>query len=357
MSNDIFLNGEVGLDITLDTLIEQIKKTNQEDPLNVHINSSGGQVYDGLAIYNHLKTLPQQVNTISGSLVASIASIFFLAGDRKTRKIHKTDGFLIHLPSGGAFGNAEDLEKTAEELRDIELKLAGIYAAETDLTVDEAMNLMKEDKMLDVEFLKEKGIVAEIIEFKAVAKYDNKQIDMSEKLTKKEVEGMFDKFGDKLKAFFKSNGKASNKIVQDANGVEIEFINLSETDTPKIGDEARIEGAKIKDDKDYVMPSGETFKFENSKLSEVVEAKDEVEALKAELQTEKDLVKTLTTKKEDLEKKLTEKETAFTSISDDFKELKATVTSSFEHGKKVDNTKDDNQPKERRLFKVGREEK
>ncbi len=358
MSNDIFLIGEVGFDITLDTIIEQIKKTNQEEPLNVHIHSGGGQVYDGLAIYNHLKTLPQGVNTISSGLVASIASIIFLSGDRKTRTINKLDSFLIHLPSGGAFGNAEDLEKHAEELRDIEEKMSGIYAAETDLTVKEAIELMKEDKMLDVEFLKKKGIVAEIIEFKAVAKYDHKtKIDMSEKLTKKEVEGMFDTFGDKLKAFFKSNGKASNKIVQDANGIEIEFINLSETDTPKIGDEARIEGAKIKDDKDYVMPSGETFKFENSKLSVVVEAKDEVEALKAELQTEKDLVATLTTEKEELEKDLQKKEKSVKSINDDYTKLKSEITSKFEHDGKVKNDNDGGKPKERRLFKEGREEK
>lgn len=356
MSNDIYLIGEVGFEITLDSILEQIKKTNQEEPLNVHIHSGGGQVYDGLAIYNHLKTLPQGVNTISSGLVASIASVIFLAGDRKTRTINKLDNFLIHLPSGGDWGTAEDLEKKAEHLRDLEEKMTGIYVAETDLTADEAIALMEEDKMLDVEFLKEKGIVAEIIEFKAVAKYDNKQIDMSEKLTKKEVEGMFDKFWKDLKALVKPSANASNKIVQDANGVEIEFIDLSETDIPKIGDEARIEGAKIKDDKDYVMPSGETFKFENSKLSEVVEAKDEVEVLKAELQTEKDLVKTLTTDKEGLEKQLTKKERDFDSISDDFKELKATVTSSFEHGKKVGKD-DDDEPKERRLFKVGREEK
>lgn len=358
MSNDIYLIGEVGYDITLDTIIEQIKKTNQEEPLNAHIHSKGGDVYEGLAIYNHLKTLPQGVNTFSSGLVASIASVFFLAGDRKTRTINRLDNFLIHLPSAGAFGNAEDLEKRAELLRGLEDKLAGIYAAETDLTIKEAMDLMKEDKMLDVEFLKEKGIVAEIIEFKAVAKYDNKQkIDMSEQLTKKELTKELDSFWAKLKKIVNPKGNASNKIVQDANGIEIEFINLSETDIPKIGDEARIEGAKIKDDIDYVMPSGETFKFENSKLSEVVEAKDEVEALKAELQTEKDLVATLTTDKKDLDKKLKAKETAFTSISDDFKKLKSTVTSAFEHNGTIDLNEDGTPKKKRQLFKVGREEK
>ena len=355
MSNDIFLIGEVGFEITLDSILEQIKKTNQEEPLNVHIHSGGGQVYDGLAIYNHLKTLPQGVNTFSSGLIASIASIIFLAGDRKTRTINKLDNFLIHLPSGGDWGTAEDLEKTAEHLRDLEEKMAGIYTAETDLTVKEAMDLMKEDKMLDVEFLKEKGIVAEIIEFKAVAKYDHKQkIDMSEQLTKKELTKELDSFWAKLKKIVNPKNNASNKIVQDANGVEIEFINLSETDTPKVDEEARIENAKASGD--YVMPSGETYKFENGILTEIVEAEDEVEVLTAEVQTQKDLVKTLTTEKKDLDKKLKEKETAFTSISDDFKKLKASVTSAFEHNGTID-LKEDGTPKERQLFKAGREEK
>ncbi len=348
MDNDIFLIGEIGWEVTLDTVLDQIKNSNQEEPLNVHIHSGGGQVYDGLAIYNHLKSLPQGVNTFSSGLVASIASIIFLAGDSKTRKINRTDSFLIHLPSGGNFGNAEDLEKTAEELRDIEDKLAGIYAAETDLTVKEAMDLMKEEKMVDVEFLLEKGIVSEIIDFKAVAKYDKNKIDMSEKLTKKDVTNIFTEFYNK---HLKPLVKASNKIVQDANGVEIEFINLSENDTPKKDDEATIANAKASGD--YVMPSGETYKFENGKLTEIVEADD----LAAKLEASEGIVATLKTEKEDLEAQLTKKEGEFDAINEDFKTLKSTVTSQFDHDDKVIIPTGGAKHKERTLWKKGREEK
>ena len=134
MNNDLYLIGEVGWEITLDSVINQVRETNQDEPLNVHIHSQGGQVYDGLAIYNYLKSLPQQVNTISSGLVASIASVIFLAGDKETRKINNLDSFLIHLPSGGSWGNAQDLEKTATELRDIEEKL--VYSAYTKSITD-----------------------------------------------------------------------------------------------------------------------------------------------------------------------------------------------------------------------------
>lgn len=349
MDNDIFLIGEIGWEVTLDTVLDQIKKSNQEEPLNVHIHSGGGQVYDGLAIYNHLKSLPQGVNTFSSGLVASIASIIFLAGDSKTRKINKLDSFLIHLPSGGNFGNAEDLEKTAEELRDIEDKLAGIYAAETDLTIKEAMELMKEDKMLDVDFLLEKGIVSEIIEFKAVAKYDNKnKKNMDDQLTKKDITKVFTDFYNK---HLKPLVNASNKVVQDANGVEIEFINLSENDTPKKDDEATIENAKASGD--YVMPSGETYKFENGKLTEIVEADD----LAAKLEASEGLVATLKSEKEDLEGQLTKKDGDFDTIDAAFTKLKAEITSKFDHDGKVVIPEGGTKPTERTLFKKGREEK
>ena len=354
MNNDIYLIGEVGWDITLETVLEQIKQSDPNEPLNVHIHSVGGQVYDGLAIYNVFKALPQKVNTISSGLVASIASIIFLAGDRKTRVINRTDSFLIHLPSGGSFGNAEDLERTAEELRNIESKIADICAAETDLTVDEAMDLMKEDKMIDVDFLLEKGFVNEIIEFKAVAKFD-KNKDMSEQLTKKELTSQLDTFWAKLKDFVnpKKETASTNKIVQDATGLEIEFINLSEADEVTTEQEARIDNAKASGD--YVMPSGEIYKFENGILTTIEESKDESEELKNEITTLEGIVATLESDKVELETQNTNLESNFEILNNDFTALKKTVESNFNHDSKVDKPEESNKSESTSIFKEGRE--
>ena len=77
MNNDIYLIGEVGWEITLQSVIDLVEKTDKTKPLNVHIHSQGGGVYDGLAVYNYLKGLDQEVHTYSAGLVASIASIIF----------------------------------------------------------------------------------------------------------------------------------------------------------------------------------------------------------------------------------------------------------------------------------------
>ena len=270
MGNDIFLIGEVGYDITLQTVIDAVAKTDASQPLNVHIHSGGGSVYDGLAIYNYLKNLEQEVNTMSSGLVASIASVIFLAGKKETRKLNRTDSFLIQLPMGFDGGNASDLEKTARELRDIESKMADIYVSETNLTKDEAIALMKDDEMLNVDFLKEKGFVSEIVEFKAIANLiNNKSKQMSEQLSKKDAESMFDKFEKTLKAIF---GKTvpKNKLVQDASGTEINFTELDEDATPSVGDVATVDDSAANGD--YTMPNGDVFTFVDGTLDVVVDA-------------------------------------------------------------------------------------
>ena len=70
MNNDIYIIGEIGYDANLITLMADVEKADKSKPLNVHIHSGGGGVYDGLAMYNYLKGLNQEVNTISAGVVA-----------------------------------------------------------------------------------------------------------------------------------------------------------------------------------------------------------------------------------------------------------------------------------------------
>lgn len=330
MSNDIYLIGEVGREITLANTIDKVNSSNSAESLNVHIHSSGGSVYEGLAIYNYLKGLKQEVNTISNGLVASIASIIFLAGKKETRVVNNTDSFLIHLPMGGMKGNAEDFEKTAKELRNIEDKLSNIYVQETNLTKDEALELMNKDEMLDVNFIKDKGFVNTINEFKAVAKFNiNNKNEMSDTLTKEDANGLFAKFGEKLDSIVNSlSGKKdepTNKIVQDSTGAEIDFTAVAEDGTPQVGDAATINNEKAEGS--YVMPSGETFVFVDGVLDSIVEV--EAEAENEELEAAKKKIEELEASLEATNSIVTEKETeietmtnSFTEVTNEFTELK-----------------------------------
>jgi len=333
MGNDVYLIGEVGYEITLANTIDKVNSTDKSKPLNVHVHSVGGSVYEGLAIYNYLKGLKQEVNTISDGLVASIASIFFLAGNKETRKVNSTDSFLIHLPTGGMQGNASDFEKTAKELRDIEDKLASIYVNETNLTKEEALSLMKEDEMLNVNFLKDKGFVNTINEFKAVAKFNinnkNKN-EMSDTLTKDEAEGLFAKFEKTLSNIFGKKEEPTNKIVQDSTGAEINFPNVAEDANPQVGDSATVDNEKAEGS--YIMPSGETFVFVDGVLDSIAEvaednSNEELEAAKKkveELEASLDISNTLNTEKDT---EISEIKASFETVTNEFKELKNTFTS------------------------------
>lgn len=329
--NDIYLIGEVGWELTLDKVVNLVKESDKTKPLNVHIHSPGGSVYDGLAIYNYLKGLDQEVNTVSSGLVASIASIFFLAGNKETRKVNSTDNFLIHLPSGGSFGNADDLEKTADELRDIEDKLATIYENETNLTKDEALALMKKDEMLTTDFLLEKGFVNEVVEFKAVATF-NKNKMSTEAVTKKEVEGLFSKFKNDLKEFFNMN-EPNNKVLKDANGVDIDFTDLKKDEEVTIGAKATINGEKASGE--YTMPDGNKLVFENGGVTNIIEEETDLEKLQTENTSLKD---ELQTAGEDLQAKSDEldaQNVLIEKMKKDFTDFKNDVTSKFDFdGKK-----------------------
>lgn len=344
--NDIWLIGEVGYEITLETVVNQVKNADKDKPLNVHIHSQGGQVYDGLAIYNYLKNLEQEVNTFSSGLVASIASVIFLAGNKNTRTINATDSFLIHLPSNYGYGNAQELEKRAEELRKIENQLAEIYEIETDLTKAEALDLMKKDDFLAVDFLKEKGFVSEIIELKAVAKLDKNEKIMSEHLTKNEADNLLEKWFNK---FFPKN--VNSKVIQDANGTEINFTELTASDEPNIEDVATVNDKKAVGD--YVMPDGRTFTFEGGKLTAIKEAEpSEVEKLQTQVE---DLTNELATAKN----ALTEKENTITELTGkveemrtEFETLKNSVSSVFNHDKTVNPKKEEPKSKARSILKT-----
>ena len=110
------------------------------NPVNVKINSPGGDVFQGLAIYEALKSHPAKVTTSNDALAASIASIIYLAGDEK---LASPNSFLmIHDPYSGALGTADDLRKQAELLDMAAEQLTGIYVDETQFDAKSVKSLM-----------------------------------------------------------------------------------------------------------------------------------------------------------------------------------------------------------------------
>lgn len=106
----------------------------------VRINSPGGDVFDGLAIYNALKAHKASITCVVDGLAASAASFIALAGD--TVSIHESAMMMIHRAWGVAIGNQADMADMVTVLGKIDAQLAGIYAKQTGKSVEDMLALM-----------------------------------------------------------------------------------------------------------------------------------------------------------------------------------------------------------------------
>jgi len=135
-------------------VINELKALGDVEDIDIRINSNGGSVFDGLAIYNALKRHPATKNVYVDGIAASIASIIAMAGDNIT--MGEGMFLMIHKASGMAVGNAQDMRELANILEGIDAQLVDIYAnktgidaelinemmdAETWLTATDAINL------------------------------------------------------------------------------------------------------------------------------------------------------------------------------------------------------------------------
>lgn len=132
----------------------------QNRDLTVRINSPGGNVFDGLAIYNALKMHKGHVETRIEGLAASIAGVVALAGKQIT--MAESAMAMIHNPSMLAEGDADELRDKADMLDKIGNQLAGIYSARSGKTQDEALGAMNKTTWFTAQEAKDWGLVDEI---------------------------------------------------------------------------------------------------------------------------------------------------------------------------------------------------
>ena len=161
----LFLQGEVTKASTK-AFLNSIK----DEPLEVHIDSPGGDLFEGLRIYNTLKNHQQEVEIVIDGLAGSVASVIALAGTNTT--ISKTGSIMVHhalVPSTG--GNHQDLKKIANTLEQYSNIIAGVYADNTKLNHDEALELMNLEQTFTAEEAVNLGFASSIQEpLKAVAR-------------------------------------------------------------------------------------------------------------------------------------------------------------------------------------------
>ena len=253
--------------ITPKSVRERLDSINS-DTITVHINSPGGHVDAGFAIYDILKTSGKTINTRIEGQCYSIATVVFLAGER--REATANSEFLIHNPwTPWSEGDAEALRKHADQLETAQNKLAQFYSDKTGVTLDGVLEEMKKDDFMSLDQAKEYGFITDIIDtVKAVAKFKPK----TEMAEKKEAGGK--DLWNKIAALLNQSDDTKNIILKAADDTEIDFYEREEGN-PEINDKATVGGEDASGD--YLMPDGSTYSFEAGVLTAIAEAEQESE--------------------------------------------------------------------------------
>ncbi len=134
----IFLVGPV-TDQTANLVVAQLLFLESENPdkdIALYINSPGGSVYAGMAIYDTMQFIKPQVSTICVGMAASMGAFLLAAGEKGKRFALPNSRIMIHQPSGGSQGQASDIEIQAREILDLRSRLNKILAERTGQTIE-----------------------------------------------------------------------------------------------------------------------------------------------------------------------------------------------------------------------------
>jgi ATP-dependent protease ClpP protease subunit len=152
---DIFIYGAIGYEVDAKDIIADISKATDE--LNVHINSPGGNVYDGFAIFNALQKKRDILSTYIDGLAYSAASWLAISAPSERRYMSTASQFGIHQASNFAGGNKDELEKQLDALEKIDSIQVEIYSKATGLSEDRIKDIMSADRVLNLSEAKEFG--------------------------------------------------------------------------------------------------------------------------------------------------------------------------------------------------------
>lgn len=160
----IFLVGPVN-DQTANLVVAQLLFLESENPdkdIALYINSPGGSVYAGMAIYDTMQFIKPQVSTICVGMAASMGAFLLAAGARGKRYALPNSRIMIHQPSGGSQGQASDIEIQAREILDLRARLNKILADRTGQPIERIEKDTDRDNFMSAEDAVNYGLIDKI---------------------------------------------------------------------------------------------------------------------------------------------------------------------------------------------------
>ena len=297
---DIYIIDEIGMyGVTAQDFIGEIKEL-KNTPINLRINSLGGDVFNGMAIYNVIKKREAKTTVYIEGIAASIATIIALGADEVV--MSENSLFMIHNAWGGTMGDAKDMRKSAETLEKISTELTEIYMKKTGLSYDVVSNMMDEKTWLNSEEAYELGFVDTISDaIKIAAKYD---VSKFKNITNEQVQN-------KLNINI-NNRKMTNELKEWFNNKVEEIVTAVKGDVKVSNDVAEQTAITVNlGDNDEIKNKISEFETNNTELS------NKISLLEGELATAKGTNETLTNEIEALNAKINKSDAKGTEIETD----------------------------------------
>jgi ATP-dependent Clp protease, protease subunit len=162
----IFLGTPID-DQVANLVVAQLLHLESDDPdkdISIYINSPGGSIYAGLAIYDTMNFIKPDVATMCVGVAMSMGSLLLAAGAKGKRAVLPNSRILIHQPSAGFEGQSTDIEIHAREILNIRARIDKIYAEHTGLSEEQVRADMERDRFFNAEQALEYGLVDKILE-------------------------------------------------------------------------------------------------------------------------------------------------------------------------------------------------
>ncbi len=297
---DIYIFDEIGTyGVTAQEFINDIKDL-KGTSINLRINSLGGDVFDGMAMYNVIKRREAKTTVYIEGIAASIATIIALGADEVV--MAENSLFMIHNAWGGTMGEAKDMRKTADTLDKISGELTDIYRKKTGLSYEALQEMMDQETWLNAEEAYELGFVDVISDsIKVAAKYD---VSKFKNITEEEIQN-------KLNINIK-NRKMTNELKEWFNNKVEEIVTAVKGDVKVSKDvvEETTINVTLADNED-IMNKMSDFETNN------IELKNKISLLEEELANAKGTNLTLTEEVEALNAKINKADAKGTEIETD----------------------------------------
>jgi ATP-dependent Clp protease protease subunit len=161
----VFVGTEIN-DETANLVVAQLLHLEAEDPdkdIQMYINSPGGIVYSGLAIYDTMRFIKPDVATTCCGIAMSMGSLLLAGGTEGKRSALPNSRILLHQPHGGYQGQASDIAIHAEEAVKLRRRMEEIYAEHTGRSIEEVSDVLERDRYFTPDEAKEFGLIDRVV--------------------------------------------------------------------------------------------------------------------------------------------------------------------------------------------------